>query len=148
MKTLSAVIREIFAARRTDPCRPPVAKETDAEPENQNSLTQKTQNNETETDENRGNPVVDNSSSGENHGTDQEFKEPTDRGTGQRGVRPEDTSEFQEAVKRAFEEGVKAGRNAKIEETYFPKQDDGIPHFRGTTPSAPSNDIFSLAREA
>ena len=54
-----------------------------------------------------------------------------------------------ELLLEAYERGVKDGRNAAIEETHFPKVDDGVPHFRGNAvPNTPMGDIFSMAREA
>lgn len=51
--------------------------------------------------------------------------------------------------KDAYKEGVAAGRNAKIEEEYFPTVDDGIPSFRDAKPkSKPNNSIFTIARES
>lgn len=57
---------------------------------------------------------------------------------------------FDAAKEAAYREGEKAGRNAKIEEEFFPTTDDGIPHFNGLNrPSGKKrDDIFSLAREA
>ena len=54
-----------------------------------------------------------------------------------------------EGETEAFKRGVIEGRNQQIEERFFPKTDDGIPHFHGGTPAnLPGDDIFSLAREA
>lgn len=57
---------------------------------------------------------------------------------------------FESAKESAYKEGEKAGRNAKIEEEYFPATDDGIPHFNGINRHSGKKreDIFSLAREA
>ena len=56
---------------------------------------------------------------------------------------------FDKAREEAFREGELSGRNARIEETYFPKTDDGLPHFKGTARrSRPFGDIFDTAREA
>ncbi|MCH5227311.1 MAG: hypothetical protein J1F16_05785 [Muribaculaceae bacterium] len=55
----------------------------------------------------------------------------------------------EKAIKEAYRQGELAARNARIEERYFPRKEDGIPAFRGK-PSAmrPAADIFSMAREA
>ena len=53
------------------------------------------------------------------------------------------------SFEEAYEQGLIDGRNSVIEETYFPKGDDGVPHFRGNPSLAdPMGDIFSMAREA
>ena len=53
------------------------------------------------------------------------------------------------SFEEAYKQGLIDGRNSVIEETYFPKGDDGIPHFRGNPSLAdPMGDIFSMAREA
>lgn len=53
------------------------------------------------------------------------------------------------ALKAAYERGVKDGRNAQIEERYFPRQDDGVPHFHGNpTKAGTTSTLFSIAREA
>ena len=53
------------------------------------------------------------------------------------------------AVDEAYQKGFIDGKNAQIEEKYFPKSNDGLPHFRGRQ-SKPNYtaDIFSMAREA
>lgn len=57
--------------------------------------------------------------------------------------------EFLKAIEEAYQKGLKDGRNARIEERYFPKENDGVPHFRGGAVKIPSGgDIFSIAREA
>ena len=54
-----------------------------------------------------------------------------------------------ENAEEAYQRGVIDGRNSRIEEMYFPKIEDGIPHFRGNPSKAnPMGDIFSMAREA
>ena len=55
---------------------------------------------------------------------------------------------FSKAVADAYKEGELAGRNAKIEEKYFPKADDGLPHFNGLKEHRQSTGIFNLARNA
>ena len=57
---------------------------------------------------------------------------------------------FDSAKDEAYREGERAGRNAKIEEEYFPTVDDNIPHFNGTFKPRPNQkeDIFTLARKA
>ena len=54
-----------------------------------------------------------------------------------------------EAILEAFRKGVIEGRNQQIEERFFPKTDEEIPRFHGhPSKYLPSDDIFSLAREA
>lgn len=57
---------------------------------------------------------------------------------------------YEEGRSTAFKEGEIAGRNAKIEERYFPSNDDGLPHLRGSVRKRSGNDgdIFSMARNA
>lgn len=53
---------------------------------------------------------------------------------------------FDKAREAAYREGEVAGRNAKIEEEYFPTLDDGVPHFNGAVNrGAGKDDIFSMA---
>lgn len=151
MKTLKTLLKELLSKSNSP--------ESNQEPENKsNSLTQNQNQNETETDETARNPVVDCPFAGEGDRTDPKCPEnkagePGEPG-GDSGVTTEDpqhTSDasHQEAIKEAYRQGEIAGRNAQIEEKYFPKTDDGIPHFRGR-PSRhiSSADIFSMAREA
>lgn len=57
--------------------------------------------------------------------------------------------DINDLIKEAYEKGVIDGRNSKIEETFFPKGNDGIPHFHGAPSTlSPIGDIFSMAREA
>ena len=55
---------------------------------------------------------------------------------------------FDRAAAEAYKEGEIAGRNAQIEERYFPKTEDGLPHFRGMKERHNDTGIFSLARNA
>lgn len=56
---------------------------------------------------------------------------------------------FDKAKASAYEEGELAGRNARIEEEYFPSADDGLPKFTGIKSSTTlRDDIFSIARDA
>ena len=54
-----------------------------------------------------------------------------------------------EELAEAYERGLRDVRNSKIEETYFPTCDDGVPVFNGdiSNPKSPS-DFFSIAKKA
>lgn len=74
-----------------------------------------------------GHPGVDNTVSGKNPGDDQ----------------------ANERERRAYERGLIDGRNSRIEERYFPKEDDGIPEFHGSpSKEIKTGDIFRIARDA
>lgn len=107
-----------------------------------NSLTLKNQTqNETENHEDPGFPGMDNPDVGQNSRDAEEQQREQDRQQQER--------EMRDALKKAFDDGVKAGRNSKIEELYFPKGEDGIPVFHGNASKLDcESDIFSLAREA
>lgn len=172
MKTISNLIREIFAAHRTDKDRSPVAETslstTNLSSTNQNpspSPSEETEGEiknpnayETKSDETPRDPELDNPDAGEDPRDAQEPEEPgfpqsdESRTDEQRAdeSRTDESNTGEERIKdqRTYEEGVVDGRNAVIEETYFPKE-DGVPHFRGNASRNPScPDIFSLAREA
>lgn len=54
---------------------------------------------------------------------------------------------YEKEIADAYQKGLIDGRNQKIEETYFPKNDDGVPHFHGcSNPYSPVSDIFNIAR--
>ena len=57
---------------------------------------------------------------------------------------------YDNAKEEAYKEGEKAGRNARIEEEYFPTVEDGIPQFNGMIKNSHQkrDDIFSIARDA
>ena len=55
---------------------------------------------------------------------------------------------FNKAKERAYKEGELAGRNSRIEEKYFPQNDDGLPHFNGMKERTGEIGIFNLARKA
>ena len=170
MKTISTIIREIFALRN-----------------NQKPL--KFNQNETEIDENPGNPGVDYPNVGKTTGSAENSQESnrllSESGAGSEceplsGSELEQSSEpdtesrseiniedltpnpvpnpnpkslsnpdFAKAIEEAYQRGVIDGRNAKIEEEYFPKTNDGIPQFHGSFSKENSfGDIFSMAREA
>lgn len=66
--------------------------------------------------------------------------------TSKENTRQED---FNKAIEEAYQKGLIDGRNAQIEEIYYPKEDDGIPVFRGKPSNyRSSGDFFSIAREA
>lgn len=74
---------------------------------------------------------------------------PKEETTAENEPAEEKETDWEEALREAYQRGVKDGRNAVIEEKYFPRTDDGIPRFRGSS-SRPvlQGDIFSMAREA
>ena len=52
-----------------------------------------------------------------------------------------------EELAEAYERGLRDGRNSKIEETYFPTCDDGVPVFNGDISNPKSaSDFFSIAK--
>ncbi|MDE6576744.1 MAG: hypothetical protein K2J82_07905 [Muribaculaceae bacterium] len=56
---------------------------------------------------------------------------------------------YETALADAYARGEKDGRNAGIEEEYFPKESDGLPHLRGIPGHNPQlPDIFTLATQA
>lgn len=56
---------------------------------------------------------------------------------------------YEQALADAYSRGERDGRNAGIEEEYFPMADDGLPHFRSAGGKGTRRpDIFSLADEA
>lgn len=131
MKTLKSLLADFLQTRKLK----------EEPPTNQNTTNQNSDNHETESDENPGIPGMDNSDAGESDGNAQEaIPEPGDAGT---------RRDFEAELKEAYQKGVIDGRNAKIEEQYFPKHDDGIPQFRGAASASNSApNIFSMAREA
>ena len=121
----------------------------------------KPQEHETETDEISGDPGLDNSALRENPRTAEEPAQQPEPGTpdGSESGTTElekdistpgiSEEEFNAAVADAYKRGFLDGKNASIEEKYFPKTDDGIPAFRGRPSTAVlAGDIFSMAREA
>lgn len=97
------------------------------------------QKDETESDEIPGDPKLDNSTAREIARTDEELRTERD-GSGERpGI----------TVEEAYQKGVTDGRNAKIEDLFFPESATSIPHFRGNASKIVSAaDFFSMAREA
>lgn len=177
MKTLTDIFRDMFSARRKakeedrnlspQPAGKPVS---DNQPY---SLTQKTIKNETENLEvhqvldvdNSGNPKIAGKSKekvGETSASRQSDNSEADNlaaaaqaestgNTVESVHQPEVVSEepMEETVEEAYRRGLIDGRNEQIEELYFPKLNDGIPHFRGSPSKCrPVGDIFSMAREA
>lgn len=158
MKTIKTLLKQLLSG----------SNQNDADENTQNSLTQNSNPNETENDENPGTTRVDNPDARQSDGADKEELSPEPSNPSEPGSRgdesrrdagesekltqqnPEKEEEtVQAAIQKAYNQGVIDGRNAHIEEKYFPKTDDGIPSFHGrrVTPSS-SSDIFSMAREA
>ena len=169
MKTLSDLIRDIFAVR-SDRRKPllnqtkkpeisPVQNQPESAPASVNkpiSLTPKTNSNETETAETPRHPRVDNPDAWQNPRNNEEIGSTISGGViaSQSPAEPAIGNKANEVSEDStglsdYERGRIDGRNERIEEIYFPKTDDGIPHFRGR-PAKPSSgpDIFSMAREA
>lgn len=159
----------IDAPQIQDTNQPEVNQTEKTKEDNQHLLTQNPIQNETETDEISGDPNLDHSTSRETDGSDQELQKAGQSKSGYRPGCPGDLNpgekkwpevetesgevsqdeRTKEAIQEAYLQGVIAGRNAQIEEKYFPKTDDGIPCFHGNACKTSSgNDIFSLAREA
>lgn len=158
MKTLKALLKELLSK---------VSNQNPDSHNQPNSLTQNQNQNETETNESARNPQLDNSSPGKDPRIDQGDQKTGDtaRATGTESgttlTTPEKNHQatdnqldktpqsHEEALREAYRKGEIAGRNAQIEEKYFPKTDDGIPAFRGRpSRGVSSTDIFSMAREA
>ena len=169
MKTLKQLFKTLLYGEKTFPAEKEPEMKNEPEKENERehdapkvlnnpiNSPNKISQDERKTDENPGNHELAAPLPTETDPTPEELQ-PTLRGmeaegcnpekevatgiTGERGGEPAiETSEYQR--------GFIDGRNQKIEEMFFPKYDDGVPHFRGTpTPQSPSIDIFSLAREA
>lgn len=168
MKTISSLIREIFSLRN-NPHKP---KPTERAPEEMKSKTQQHESenqrhqkqDETETDEIRRDPEMDSAVAREIAGN-AESSQGADRGKSgepkpgseeiemtrmQKETSPAESEKSlaEKEIEKAFQQGVIAGRNQKIEEKFFP-QSDGLPVFHGMpAKGASSIDIFSLAREA
>lgn len=167
MKTLSQIIKEIFSVRSENRVLPAIEK--------QSSINyQTTKKDETETHEISGDSRLDSADAPKSDGLDQTAKteseeseplqepgmygesgepgELADSGeSGESGDSAESLEyNLEEALKEAYEKGRRDARNEMIEQKYFPKRDDGIPHFHGTPPrrSTSTTGIFSLAREA
>lgn len=162
MKTLSEIIREIFSVRAGAVKLPsdPVSvkseeQDLDINPVNKNAETKE---DETETDEDAGDIGMadpDNQETdGNAEGTEQQNQPGQPGHSEQPGLSVAtgavgENLNIEEALKAAYKEGLIAGRNAVIRERYFPKNDDGIPRFRGApSKTKNSSDIFSMAREA
>ena len=158
MKTLKALLKELLS------------KGSNQNPDSHNQPNSSTQNqnqNETETNESARNPQLDNPSPGKDSRLDQGDQKSGDTAgatgaeSGTTLTTPEKNPQatdnqldktpqsHEEALKEAYRKGEIAGRNAQIEEKYFPKTDDGVPQFRGrASKQAVSSDIFTMARNA
>ena len=148
-------IKEMLKGRKTKMEVEPQEKEAaEVTSENQSiNVTLKFENNERETDEDLRHPELDNPLPGETPRPLQEHEESGEcggesaPGTGNGGECGR--IDYEKAIAEAYQRGLIDGRNAQIEERYFPKKDDGIPHFHGS----PSNgvtvgDFFRMAKGA
>lgn len=115
-----------------------------------NANNTNTSKNETETNENPGDNRMVHPISQQTDRNDQDNqKQPESGGTEFRGTGKPGEGDLETMLQAAYREGVTAGRNQAIEELYFPKDDDGVPMFNGSTNKVTSGaDIFSMAREA
>lgn len=173
MKTIKLLLRDWLNRSNLTKKENPTAKKSDSNQKPINT-TLKTNQDETETDESAGIPVVDNPPLGENPGDDQGEKRgageltpsssdsPSERKTQEETSsqtladpqkddpgQSEEDNETQKRIEEAYRKGLIDGKNARIEERFFPKNDDGIPNFRGRPQLPPPlSDIFSMAREA
>lgn len=106
---------------------------------------------EREIDQSAGDSRLDNSAAPE-IGRPAQEEQPGPSKPGRDSAVEEPASSPEEEGEKAlsdYERGVIDGRNQQIEEKYFPKTDDGVPHFHGNhTRRSPLGDIFSMAREA
>ncbi|MCH5228543.1 MAG: hypothetical protein J1F12_00930 [Muribaculaceae bacterium] len=177
MKTLKSIIRELFSERNASNQRVENETIPAAENQ-QTVINHQNQDDETENHEMDGSDRLDTSidqqddrdaekfqesvESGDGDGDGEGERSGTDADTGTgTGENEEDTEreiereitltelpEFKAALEKAYNEGVIAGRNQKIEELHFPKKEDNIPAFKGITEKPVQTNIFSIAREA
>ena len=170
MKTISELLKEIFAVRRNDKPKDDLSKsltqKENQEITNQPDLltNQNSKENETEISEIAGNPelvatdIAQGSSIAKESGPDIVDREETEGQPkdSRSEIKESSTVEtildnpcVQEALKEAFLQGEKAGRNQMIEMKYFPKDNDGIPAFRGSIPKKSTvTEFFNIAKEA
>lgn len=170
MKTLSEIIREIFSARNSKrrsirPVPEKEMEETVINPlKNQNQDERETDEGARVSELDTADPAETNENAQESEPVETEPQEPEPSGhdgtggAGTGGAGGEclthgdpspDLPTREEEVEAAYQKGLIDGRNAAIEEKYFPTKDDGIPHFRGrVSRPQPFSDIFSMAREA
>lgn len=170
MKTISQLIKEIFAVRdqsKTKSRAKAKPEETPVSDNQQNSLTPKSNENERETEEvlrdsgvaspaaqeidrrNEKCPEPSAECQGGETGTLQASGTGSQEGSDGRGADRGRESGGIDREEEAYQRGLRDGRNMVIEERYFPKTDDGVPHFRGNpTRVNATGDIFSMAREA
>ena len=178
MKTVKALLKELLKGKKQEPDGENRSSDVSTIHQSgedyealsvnqQNFSTKNQEKDETETDEDPGVPELDNPDAGKIAGDNQgeegtgEIKSitstppsPQSEGLGSMKSNIPETGEIESQednlIKEAFEKGRIAGRNEKIEESYFPTTDDGIPHFHGkpTQRNSSYGDIFSMAREA
>lgn len=115
----------------------------------ESEINQNQNQNETETDEMAGADRMDNPDSPgtveNSQGTETEIVSDQKQSNSEGECGGASTSEVEEAYRKGYLEG----RNSKIEETYFPKTQDGVPEFNGSPAKfSQLGDIFSIAREA
>lgn len=145
MKTLNELVREIFAARR-----------------NNHTKLQNDKQDETDNHESGGVDNMDSEADPSTLDVDEEVGQSQPAGEPGSGGDPGGELEEDEAtpvvmtaeelemrLEESYRKGLIDGRNEKIEETYFPLSDDGIPQFRGRpSRNLQAADFFSMAREA
>ena len=163
MKTIKSLIRDILRKDKPEKPQERDAKEEHSEPKNAveaqnevinplNSNNNETENHEMDRDSGMADPA-DPKISGDfqRPGNESGESEETDRGESQpvESKGEETTADMAVKIREAYEKGLIDGRNSRIEEVYFPKENDGVPVFHGSNrKSTPSTDIFSMAREA
>ena len=180
MKTIKSLLKELLRSHGTENAGETTAVESskelttkendvkrdetgnlpsDGKPEQEESLTVKTNSDETENHEMAGVSDVADTAAAELPGNPEKTEKADREGETVSNGNPTDLRELSDheetpapsenALKKAYEEGYIAGRNSSIEEKYFPKDDDGIPHFHGSpSQNISGSDIFSMAREA
>lgn len=169
MKTIKALLKELFEKRskesppvlaETKPSAPPEAK-TSEQPDSKvdsNDSTEtdsptNTENNNLKTEKSQEDSNNNQNTKNQTHTKTNNYETETDESAGDSLLDPADTGQsdriVEEARREAYRRGVIDGRNQRIEEIYFRKVEDGVPHFNGDmSKSRSKSNIFSMAREA
>ena len=148
MNTLTTLLKNLLGSKTKLPDK--------NNTKNSNTINpKKSKVDETKTDEISRNPVMDYSDARKDSRIGEELQKLSGRSSireqqsgGELTEKIEKQKSHADAVKEAYEKGLIDGRNAKIEELYFPNIDDGIPYFRDTVSKESSSNIFSMARDA
>lgn len=147
MKTISEIIREIFAVRGEKPKIDEKSHEKSVEKPDMENGKQATDEEPIKSEDDTANQNQINQNLNNQNNEEYETENPEmDRNP---DVADSDDQELVREIEAAYQRGVIDGRNSIIEERYFPVLDDGLPRFRGCQSKMDSlNDIFSMAREA